>query len=148
MIVSARSFETILVWASQVVVNGPTKSRVLARCANYQGPVKYGINSHIMSKHDVSVKRWKKWKIKLNEKWKIELYFMKIFVLKTIFCYSFWCIFYRGGVRIQTVATGILYVWMPKNASLLLISRLSYQLCNYHSKKSYIKFIFFFSRRR
>ena len=46
MTASARQFETILVWASQAIVNGPTKSRVLARCANSLGHIKYRINTH------------------------------------------------------------------------------------------------------
>ena len=57
MTVSARHLETILVWASQDVVNGPTKSRVLARGANSLGPIKYCINTRFLSKHDSNVKR-------------------------------------------------------------------------------------------
>ena len=34
MTVSVQRLETILVWALQNVVNGPTKSRTLARCEN------------------------------------------------------------------------------------------------------------------
>ena len=58
MTVSARGLETILVLASQDVVNGPTKFRVLAHCANSLGPIKYRINIRFLSKHDVNVKRY------------------------------------------------------------------------------------------
>ena len=52
-----RGFGTILVWASQDVVNGSIKSRVLTHCANSLGPIKYRLNIWFLSKHDVNVKR-------------------------------------------------------------------------------------------
>ena len=58
MTVSARRLETVLVWASQDVVNGPTISLVLARCANSLGPIKYRINTRFLSIHDIKLKRY------------------------------------------------------------------------------------------
>ena len=58
MTVSARRFEIILLWASQDVVKGPTKSSLLARCANSLGPIKYLLNRRFLYKHDVNVKRY------------------------------------------------------------------------------------------
>ena len=55
---SDRGFETIQVWASQDVVNGRTKFHVLARCANYRGPIKYRINTRFLSKRDLNVKHY------------------------------------------------------------------------------------------
>ena len=56
--VSARRSETVLVWAWQDVVNGQTKFRVLARCENSIGPIKYRINTRFLSKYDVNVNRY------------------------------------------------------------------------------------------
>ena len=39
-------------------MNGPTKSRVLAGCANSLEPIKYLTNTGFLSKHDVNVKRY------------------------------------------------------------------------------------------
>ena len=58
MTVFARRLGTILVWASQEVVNGPTKCRVLARGANSPGLIKYCINTRFRSKHDVNVNHY------------------------------------------------------------------------------------------
>ena len=58
MTVFARRFETILGWASQDVVNGPTKSRVLARCVNSLALLNIVLNKRLLSKHDINVKRY------------------------------------------------------------------------------------------
>ena len=58
MAVFARGFGTILVWAPQDVVNGPIKSRTLARCANSLGTIKYRRNKCFLSIHDVYMKRY------------------------------------------------------------------------------------------
>ena len=58
MTVFAQRCEIILVWASQNVVKGPTKSWTLTSCADSLGPVKYRINTRFLSIYVVNLKSY------------------------------------------------------------------------------------------
>ena len=55
-LICSTHWNVILVWALKDV-NGPTKSRVLARCTNSLGTIKNRINTRFLS-NDLTVKRY------------------------------------------------------------------------------------------